>query len=61
MTRSKFGREGFIQLTSMLLFHQPKFFRTGTRAGQEAGADAEAVEGCVLLACFPWFAQLAFL
>ena len=27
----------------------------------EAGADAEAMEGCCLLACFPWFAQLAFL
>ena len=27
----------------------------------EAGADAEAMEGCFLLACFPWLAQLAFL
>jgi hypothetical protein len=25
----------------------------------EAGADAEAMEGCCLLACFPWLAQLA--
>ena len=32
----------------------------GTQAGQEAGADAEAMEGCFLLACFPWLAQLAF-
>jgi hypothetical protein len=38
----------------------PKEFRTGTQAGQEAGADAEAMEGCYLLACF-WLAQLAFL
>jgi hypothetical protein len=30
-------------------------------SGQEAGADAEAMEGCYLLACFPWLAQLAFL
>jgi hypothetical protein len=27
----------------------------------EAGADAEAMEGCYLLACFPWLVQLAFL
>ncbi|KRY97557.1 hypothetical protein T4B_2920 [Trichinella pseudospiralis] len=34
---------------------------TGTQAGQEAGADAEAMEGCSLLACFPWLAQTAVL
>jgi hypothetical protein len=37
----------------------PKEVRTGTQAGQEAGADAEAMEGCYLLACFSWLAQLA--
>jgi hypothetical protein len=26
----------------------------------EAGADAEAMEGCYLLACFTWLAQPAF-
>jgi len=26
---------------------------TATQAGQEAGADAEAIEGCYFLACFP--------
>ena len=35
--------------------------RTGTQAGQEAGADVEAMEGCYLLDCFLWLAQLAFL
>ena len=37
--------------------------RAGTQAGQEleAGADAEAMEGCCLLACFPWLAQPAFI
>jgi hypothetical protein len=35
--------------------------RTGTQAGREAGADAEAKEGYYLLACFLWLAQLAFL
>jgi hypothetical protein len=39
----------------------PKEVRTRTQAGQEAGADAEAMEGCNLVACFPWLAQLAFL
>jgi hypothetical protein len=29
--------------------------RTGIQAGQEMGADAEAMEGCDLLACFPTF------
>jgi hypothetical protein len=27
----------------------------------EAGVDAEAMEECCLLACFPWLAHLAFL
>jgi hypothetical protein len=31
--------------------------RTGTKAGQEAGADAKSMEGCSLLACLPWLAQ----
>ena len=31
------------------------------QAGQKAGADAEAMEGCSLLACFSWLAQPAIL
>ena len=31
------------------------------QAGQEAGADAGAMEGCSLLACLPWLAQPALL
>jgi hypothetical protein len=38
-----------------------KEVRTGTQAGQRAGADAEVMEGCSLLACFPWLAQPALL
>ena len=53
--RSKLGRKGFIQLT--LPYFITKEVRTETQAGQEAGADAEAMEGCSLLACFPWLAQ----
>ena len=59
--RSKLGRKGFIQLTLPHCCSSPKEVRTGTQAGQEAGADAEAMEGCYLLPCFPWLAQLAFL
>jgi len=51
--RSKLGRKGFIQLTLPHCCSSPKRVRTGTQAGQEAGADAEAMEGCFLLACFP--------
>jgi hypothetical protein len=43
------GREGFIQLT--FPYSSPKEVRTGTQAGQEAGADAEAMGGCY------WFAS----
>jgi hypothetical protein len=55
------GRKGFIQLTRLGPCSSPKEVRNGTQAGQEAGADAEAMEGCSLLVCFPWLAQLDFL
>jgi hypothetical protein len=54
-------RKGFIQLTFSNFCSSPKEVRTGTQAGQEAGADAEAMEEYYLLACFSWLAQLAFL
>jgi hypothetical protein len=54
------GRKGFIQLTFTHFCSSPKDVSTGTQAGQEAEADAEAKEGCFLLACFLWLAQLAF-
>jgi hypothetical protein len=50
--RSKLGRKGFIRLTLPHCCSSPKEVRTGTQAGQEAGADAETMEGCYLLACF---------
>jgi hypothetical protein len=61
MTKKQVGRKGFIQLTLPHYCSSTKEGRTGTQAGQEAGSDAEAMEGCYLLACFPWLAQLAFL
>jgi hypothetical protein len=61
MTKKQVGvKRVYSTYTSILLFIT-KEVRTGTQAGQEAGADAEAIEGCCLLACFPWLAQPALL
>jgi hypothetical protein len=46
------GRKGFIQLTLPHCCSSQEDVRTGTHTGQELGADAEAMEGCYLLACF---------
>jgi hypothetical protein len=56
--RNKLGREGFIQLTLPYCCSSSKEVRTATQAGQEAGADAEAMERCYLGACFPWLVSL---
>jgi hypothetical protein len=54
MTKKQVGEERiYSAYISTLLFI--------TKGSQKAGADAEAMEGCFLLACFPWLAQLAFL
>jgi hypothetical protein len=58
--RSSWGRKVYSAYISTLLLIT-EGCRTGTQAGQEAGADAEAMERYFLLACFLWFAQLAFL
>ena len=51
MTKKQVGEERvYLAYTSILLFIT-KEVRTGTQAGQNAGADAEAIEGCSLLAC----------
>ena len=61
MTKKHVGEERvYWAYTSTLLFIT-KEVRTGTQARQEAGADAEATEGCSLLACLPWLAQPALL
>jgi hypothetical protein len=60
MTKKQVGRERvYSAYTSTLLF-SPKEVRTGTQAGQDTEADAEAMEGCYLPACFPWLAQFVF-
>jgi hypothetical protein len=52
MTKKKVGEEEFIQLTLLHCCSSLKEVRTGTQAGQEAGADAEAMEECYLLSFF---------
>jgi hypothetical protein len=61
MTKKQVGEERIYSAYTSTLLFTTKEVRTGTQAGQEAGADAEAMEGCYLLACFPLLAQLAFL
>ena len=60
-TKPKLWREGFIEI--ILPDHRPSLreVRTETKAGLERGADAEAMEGCCLLACFIRLSQPAFL
>jgi hypothetical protein len=61
MTEKQDGKERvYSDYISIVLFIT-KEVRTGTQAGQGAGADAEAMEGCSLLACLPWLAQPALL
>jgi hypothetical protein len=61
MTKKQVGEERVYSAYTSILLFITKEVRTGTQAGQEAGADAEAIEGCSLLACLPWLAQPALL
>jgi hypothetical protein len=61
MTKKQVGEERVYSAYTSILLFITKEVRTGTQAGQEAGADAEAMEGCSLLACLLWLAQPALL
>jgi hypothetical protein len=61
MTKKQVGEERVYSACTFILLFITKEVRTGTQAGKKAGADAEAMEGCFLLACFPWLAHLALL
>jgi hypothetical protein len=54
MTKKQVGEERVYSAYTSILLFITKEVRTGTQAGQEAEADAEAMEGCSLLACLPW-------
>jgi hypothetical protein len=51
MTKKQVGEERVYSAYTSILLFVTKEVRAGTQAGQEAGADAEAMEGCSLLAC----------
>jgi hypothetical protein len=53
MTKKQVGEERVYSAYTSILLFITKEVRTGTQAGQEAGADAEAMERCSFLACFP--------
>jgi hypothetical protein len=61
MPKKQVGEERVYSAYISILLFITKEVRTGTQAGQEAGADAEAMEVCSLLACFSWLAQPALL
>jgi hypothetical protein len=58
MTKKQVGEERVYSAYTSHCCSSPKEVRTGTQAGQEAGADAEAMEGCYLLAYFPCMLSL---
>jgi hypothetical protein len=51
MTKKQIGEERVYPAYTSILLFITKEVRTGTQAGQRAEADAEAMEGCSLLAC----------
>jgi hypothetical protein len=51
MTKKQVGEERVYSAYISTLLLITKGCRTGTQAGQKAGADAEAMEGCSSLAC----------
>ena len=61
MTKKQIGEERVYSAYTSILLFITKEVGTGTQAGQAAGSDAEAMEGCSLLACFPCLAQPALL
>jgi hypothetical protein len=61
MTKKQVGEERVYSAYASTLLFTTKGSQVGTQTGQEIGADAAAMEGYCLLACFPWLAQLAFL
>jgi hypothetical protein len=62
MTKKQVGEERvYSSYTSHIAVHHQRRSGQELKQVKEAGADAEAMEGCYLLACFSWLAQLAFL
>jgi hypothetical protein len=51
MTKKQVGEERVYSAYTSILLFITKEVRTGTQAGQETEADAQAMERCSLLAC----------
>jgi hypothetical protein len=58
MTQQQAGEERVYSAYTSTLMFTTKEVITGTQAGQETGADSEAMEGCSLLACSPGLLSL---
>ena len=58
MTKKQVEEERVYSAYTSILLFITKEVRTETQAGQKAGADAGAMEGCSLLACFPGLLSL---
>jgi hypothetical protein len=63
MTKKQVGEERVYSAhTSHFAIHHQRKSRLELKQAKKQGLiDAVALEGCYLLACFPWLAQLAFL
>jgi hypothetical protein len=61
MTKKHVGEERVYSAYTSILLFITKEVRTRTQTGQEAGADAEVMEECSLMTCFPWLALPALL
>jgi hypothetical protein len=59
MTKKQVGEKRVYSAYTSILLFITKEGRTGSQAGQEAGA--YAMEGCFLVACFLWLAQPSLL
>ena len=60
MTKNQVGEERVYSAYTSILLFITKEVRTGTQAGQEAGADAEAMEECYWLASPGLLSLLSF-
>jgi hypothetical protein len=61
ITKKLVGEERVYSAYTSILLFITKEAKIETQAGRKAGADAEAMEGCSLLACLSWLAQPALL
>ena len=61
--KASWGGKGLLTYSSTSIVHHGRKSRQELKQGRnlEAGVDAEAMEGCCLVACSSWLSQSAFL